>query len=300
VIGLLVVLATLQIDSLPPITIEASVDNSQLVVGEQFTLAVNVTQLSMEGHISVSPLRLPQMEGIESSGFNSSSSQIMMENGQTIMVRTSKFGLVATEPGTLFVSPITVEYNDPQTGAIQKMASDPIQVVVTQEKSKHNPIGTSNSAAEGRKPSWLLLLVSLVVVGVGGFFFYRYIKEMPSDSTQPETQPEKPLNKLAGLDITNTAPDQLYAEFRNLLTEAVSLKLNYSFKDNTTNEMLKILKEKQVTNTIFDLSKRVLDSCDQVRFARSNPTAEERQMTFESLKLVLDMINASNQSEGLK
>lgn len=91
-------------------SIEASVSENQIFIGEQFQLSIEVKGSSMR---SVALPVLPQMDGIRVlSSTPSRSSSISIVNGQTTTTTTYTYTLIARERGSYTIPPVTITVDD--------------------------------------------------------------------------------------------------------------------------------------------------------------------------------------------
>ena len=115
-------------------TIEASVSENQIFVGEQFSLSIEIQGWSMR---SVSLPVLPQIDGVRVlSSTPSRSTSISIVNGQTTTNTTYSYNLIARETGTFTIPPVTITVDD------EEFSTQPLEIEIIEKGSL---------SAEGRR-----------------------------------------------------------------------------------------------------------------------------------------------------
>lgn len=115
-------------------SIEASVSENQIFIGEQFSLSVEVQGSSMR---SVSLPVLPQIEGIRVlSSTPSRSSSISIVNGRTTSSTTYTFTLIARETGLFTIPPVSISVDG------EEFLTDSIEIEIIEK---------GNLSQEGRR-----------------------------------------------------------------------------------------------------------------------------------------------------
>lgn len=104
-------------------TLEATVSENRIFIGEQFTVSVEVSGSSMRG---VSLPVLPRIEGVGVlNSTPSRSTSISIVNGRTTTSTTYTFSLVAREQGNFTIPPISIEID----GETYTTNSIPIEII---------------------------------------------------------------------------------------------------------------------------------------------------------------------------
>lgn len=105
-------------------TVEATVSENQIFIGEQFTLSVQVAGTSMR---NVSLPVLPEIGGVRVlSTTPSRSTSISIVNARTTTTTTYSYSLIARETGRFTIPPITLEIDG------DEQRTDPIQIEIIQ------------------------------------------------------------------------------------------------------------------------------------------------------------------------
>ena len=105
-------------------TVEATVSENQIFIGEQFTLSVQVAGTSMR---NVSLPVLPEISGVRVlSTTPSRSTSISIVNARTTTTTTYSYSLIARETGRYTIPPITIEIDG------EEQQTDPIPIEILQ------------------------------------------------------------------------------------------------------------------------------------------------------------------------
>ncbi len=114
-------------------TLEASVSENKIFIGEQFQLNIDVTGSSMR---EVSLPELPQLNGVRVlSPTPSRSTSISIVNGKTTTSTTYSFSLIARDTGNFTIPPVTIKID----GETRSTQSIPIEIL---EKGNLAPDGS--------------------------------------------------------------------------------------------------------------------------------------------------------------
>jgi hypothetical protein len=103
-------------------TLEATVSENRIFIGEQFSVSVEITGSSMR---DVSLPRLPQIDGVGIlSATPSRSTSISIVNGRTTTSTTYSFSLIAREKGEFTIPPISIDIDG------ERRTTNPIRIEI--------------------------------------------------------------------------------------------------------------------------------------------------------------------------
>ena len=144
---------------------------------------------------------------------------------------------------------------------------------------------------------WLLwLLLALIAIAVGVYFFLRYKKPASAPVAPPVPEIpawEKAYQQLEALRQENLVDKGLYKEFFTKVADIARLYMENRFKIHaphmTTEEFLYYLGISGHLNETQKIAlKDFLNSCDMVKFAKYAPTTNEALNNFDLAKRLVD------------
>lgn len=146
-------------------------------------------------------------------------------------------------------------------------------------------------------------LIALVIIALAGWFFYRwwFSREIlahpePLISLQPYIHPagtlKKELDKLSGSDSPLLKRD--FKEFYARLGDAIRLYFEevYNIKalEMTSREILSSLRDYPADRQVIEITKKVLNEADVVKFANYNPDSDQAKSALNIAYRFADIV----------
>lgn len=231
--------------------ISAEIDRGWIEAGRELTLTVRI---SGHGNIqTVTPPKLPSITGVMVSGPNPSEI--------TPASRAYIYALTPVRMGIFRIPAIEYAYFDPNRAVYATIQTTPIPVSV--RPHPNDPVGIETDSSPGLR--WLILLVILVVLGIGGYLWYRAgfvipTRRVPKTETRADTLEDGGSRRRKTQD-TDTESITPVSQAR----EALTALTNNDTTDTATpfaNAFAQVLY--QYLEDTFDLSQRSIDTAREV------------------------------------
>lgn len=269
---------TLSLSAQNPVT--SSVDSTKIKIGSAFDLTIK-TQTS-EGDKVVFPdvKNIGPFEVIESSAIDT-----VLENRKMELIK--KYTLTQFDSGKYTVPRLSILVNGKnyQTNLFDVEVTN---VKVDTLKQKMYDI-KSNMGSTTDTSSLIYYIIVLILCIAVGFAVYWFIKKQQSKNLTEDdlfkTPLEKVSKKLQLLDgkrlIMNGDIKSYYSEITDITREYIEEVFEIPAKESTTSDLIKLLlqavktKKIKLSKEIIHDLKRVLETADLVKFAKSEPSYNE-------------------------
>ena len=250
------------------IDVFASLDKTQVEVGQEVILTVIIKQKTGSGSIELGNLTYPAIPDFIQKG-TSNTTYVTSVNGQAQAISEFQRTLVPTSDGTFTIGAVSVSYQDAATGAVRVLQSEPIALTVVKQKrsaEKSEQIQQNKKSAGDVSPKKKKrggvgvseIAAVLLIAGIG--YIYYHQKRTAGNRVADERAPKRLAIELPCIDDENFC-DAL----SSALKEHIAQKHGISAGKNTQ-EILNSLKTRSFLH--YNEIKEVLETCDRARFAR--------------------------------
>lgn len=207
------------------------------------------------------------------------------------------------EPGTWCIPTQTFEVQPLDGGQIKVESYDSIPIVVkTIAVDTTQPFKPIFDIQEAKMPTEILILY--IAGGILGllllvFLIWYAIKLLKDKNKKPEAKKPKewlPPYEKAIKELRQAQEIKLYLsgnikQHHTVLTDTIRTYLEEEFGldcfEKTTSELLTLLKKHKVLKAIIPNFKEVFEMADMVKFAKSNPSEEEHELsTTKAIEIV--------------
>lgn len=255
--------------------VKAEIDTTSIRIGEQFNLKISINETQ---NVILPKLEIKGLEVIDST---------KIDTVNDFLVR--KYILTGFDSGAFYIpqQQIFIKnqafFTDSLLVNVATIAVDTLQVKKFPIKSiKSEPY----SFDDFRIYAYLLLAAILII----GFWIYWFVIRKRKESEEEETYKilppyEEAIYRLNELDEKllwqNNKIKEYYSELTEIVRGYIERELNVSALENTTDEILEILKEFkgpetiQISKETFKKLRELLREADLVKFAKSKPLAIE-------------------------
>lgn len=255
--------------------VKAEIDTTSIRIGEQFNLKISINETQ---NVILPKLEIKGLEVIDST---------KTDTVNDFLVR--KYILTGFDSGAFYIpqQQIFIKnqafFTDSLLVNVATIAIDTLQVKKFPIKSiKSEPYGFDDF----RIYAYLLLAAILII----GFWIYWFVIRKRKESEEEETYKilppyEEAIYRLNELDEKllwqNNKIKEYYSELTEIVRGYIERELKVSALENTTDEILDILKEFKGSETIqisketFKKLRELLREADLVKFAKSKPLAIE-------------------------
>lgn len=272
--------------SLQEVAIEltASVDTEEFHQNETATLTITLRWLGPQEAFEIEPLSPPSVDNLRIVS-SSSSVETRLEEGEEITHRVYRFVLRGESQGAATVGRIEVGYRRAQTGERSFLETQPIQLQVTPPKARRE----FNFRT-------LLLIVAALAFAALLFTIIRSLVKKPGGTpvvtpeASPPTLEERLLEEVGALqdDSPKLTPDDFYSRVRTIALDYLQDRYGVSGRSSTTGDLLARLEQKELSPDLADSLRKVLLTCDHIRFGSGESSPEERGEALSLLRRILE------------
>ncbi len=283
------------------ISVESFVDRATITIGNRILYTLIVTT---DSEVELEPLAL----GSNLGAFEVKDYKIYdpkkAKNGTVI--NKSEYVITTFTTGEYVIPPIAINYTNPE-GEKKQIESEPLFILV-------KSVGASESDKEdirGLKPpihitggywAYLIILPILILLGAGGFLYYRQrtkglaLPEIPEELQKPAWEVALfELESLRNSDLLKKKQIKKYfIIFSNIIRKYVERRYQISAVDRTTEEIRGEMKRIRLDPGIVELIYGLLCFCNLVKFAKYIPSTEE---TEKSLNDAYDVVNMTKKEK---
>jgi hypothetical protein len=282
------------------------VDQREVTVGDTLTVTVEFKQLGTGTSTASGEPSIPTPQDFEIRG-QSSNTQVSIINQQTAMISTTKYKLAATKAGEETLGPALLIYQDDQQKR-REIKSNVATVKVVEKggfslfggkkdedtptPDNANPSANSNDLRD-LKPllpestNWLRIIIwSLVILLIVGFVLWRFLK--PNKAGPPTL----PMGKEAQLRDTwkklaneNLSSKEFCLGLSSLVRECLQYRYQLPAVYSTTEEILKQMASRKVSDDEKAAIEKCLKTCDRVLHADGSLTGRDNLRALCSILL---------------
>jgi hypothetical protein len=301
IIGLFIRMPISQAENESLISVESHVDRATITIGDRILYTLKVTT---DPKVKLEPLSLGSNLGaFEVKDYKINDPEKTKEGK---MVNKSEYVITTFTTGEYVIPPILINYTDPQGGKKQ-IQSEPMFILV-------KSVGATESDKEdirGLKPpidvkgsywGYLLILPLAILLGAGGFLYYRHrakglvLPGIPDELLKPAW--EVALFELDSLKSSGLLEKKQVKKYFIILSDIIRKYTERRFEfpalDRTTEEIRWEIKKAKIDQKVSELMIGLLSFCDLVKFAKYTPLAEEIE---KSLSDAYEIINLSRVEE---
>jgi hypothetical protein len=285
------------------VEVNASIDTNFLLIGEQTQIELKV-QYKVDGEpITIS---FPQFtdtinEFIEIVYSSPLDTIYPDENDLSLIEQTKKLTITSFDSGYYEIPYFEFHINNQifRTGPlyieVQPMEVDTANAIFDIKA----PIEEPFSIVDWLKENWVWISIVLVLL-IGFIVLYKYLKNRPEPVIE-EVVPEIPyyittlehLEKLKEDKLWQAGKIKLYhSEISEILRGYLEKRYQIIALENTTNEIMQLLRFKNIQPDLLANLNQTLTLADLVKFAKEKPLSEENDA---SLIIAFDFVNSTKQ-----
>ena len=281
------------------LTLQASVDKSEITVGDLVTYTLTIRHTEDE-HIIRTPETTELFGPFEVRQFRTIPTK---RTKQGALEERAEYLLTAYETGDRQIPAASVVFvtssGDTNQVRSQEMTIR-VESVLAQLGADPQHLGEADikdikppSAIKGRGLGWLVWAgaIGLVALAMGSYVWYKHRLEL---WRRRVTRIEKPVNELAEFDkiaIRDLLQKREYKTLHILLSEAlrryIERRWDIDAMERTTYEIVEMLRNHDVRSDHVAMVQDYLDDCDLVKFAKYVPPLETMQGMVERAKEIV-------------
>ncbi len=272
------------------VTINASVDKKEILIGEQIQLTLDA-KVSLGLHVSWFHVdTLPHFEVIEKREIDSSITETEKSYHQIIIITSFDSGMQRIGP-----LPLSVDGKD--------FFADSIPINVTfkplDPKQDYHDIKDILDVGNpfGKYIVWSVAAVTLVAVFIVIYFMTRKKTEKVEQRTEvsrltPFEEAIKSLEELKKQQFTKKGQVKLYySRLNDILRLFVLRKLQIATMVKTNEELIMQLKDLNISGEQFSQMAQALRMSDFVKFAKYQPGENENEQNIDIIKSSVELLN---------
>lgn len=276
------------------ITVKASVDSVELIMGDRANLSVQVDMPAGEEstvQLVDFPLLTPGTEYIDFHGVDvvKSDSTVVSANGRTRI--NFDFVIQAFDPGTITIPPFAVvssQGRDTVYSGIVALKVIPVDVDSLETINPMESIVSPRTRWYDYFPDWLLwTLLGIVVacLGVWAYLKLRKHQEIVEERRQAPVPPyELAMTRLNTLRSRNLAESgqekEYYTELVDILRQYLEGRFGINAMEMTSTQIVRALRSNPETRLTAEEMKSVLSIADFVKFAKVRPLPDDNIRAF--------------------
>ncbi|MCF8259575.1 MAG: hypothetical protein K9J12_02285 [Melioribacteraceae bacterium] len=191
---------------------------------------------------------------------------------------------------------------------IRTIRTNPVTILV-----KTLEVDSDKDIQDVKKPMrisldwWVILLIVLLILAVltGSYFGYKYYKSKKEGTSFTAPKIVIPPHKIAIKELSELEGEKLWQrgevkEYHSRITYIVRKyfenRFNFFALEQTSAEILGVMKNISETGIIHDSTKQFLENADMVKFAKFQPMPTVNE---EMMKQAYDIVNKTKQKEEL-
>jgi len=283
------------------VSVESYVDRATITIGDRILYTLIVTT---DPEIKLEPLALGSNLGAFEVKDYKISDPEKTKDGKVI--NKSEYMITTFTTGEYVIPPITINYTDPN-GEKKQIKSEPLFILVRSvgatESDKEDIRGLKPPIQiRGRYWAYLLILPILVLLGAGGFLYYRQRAKGLALPGVPD-ELKKPAWEVAILELDSLRNSGLlekkqikryFTILSDIIRKYIERRYVISALDRTTEEIRGEIKRAKLEQGIAELIYGLLFFSDLAKFAKYVPSTEEIE---KSLNDAYDIVNMTKQEE---
>ena len=266
------------------ISIELEADKTQVTIGETLQIVVRMKHASTHG-LNVGNMRIPGLENFQQIS-SSSSTSVQIINGMTAAISENRKVLVAKKTGDFQIGPITMVNPKSQ----QKIQSNSLNITVnhTSSSSNSNEKDSNTQVKQKKSKSNFFFLEKIFkwIVGIlfmgAAYYLYLYSQKQEREKKKAALDHFAKEDFSNNINLPDSSDDDFYEKAKESLLFYLEKKHQISTYHQTTEEILDLLKEKNIFN--FELIKKTLQDCDSGRFSKKSA---DKDIILESLENII-------------
>ena len=283
------------------VSVKAGVDRATLTIGDpvEYTITVkhrpDVEILSSLPAPDADVLKVKNIEDIRA------------EEGGSV-IEGKKFTLTTYRLGEFVLDSVTVEYKTP-AGETGSVSTNPIYLTVKsvdegKEKVDIRGVKTVRSIKRTKLMSSLLGVLSVIVIGILGWMAYaaRRKKTMGAEPEPEMTPEEEALAHLTGLFdsdwLRRGRTREYFFRMTDILKRYFERRITIPAAEATTYEILRMLRDKNISGSPLEHVRDLMESADFVKFAKWVPNPAQIIAMNQKATQIVEDFRPQNRETG--
>ena len=272
----------------------AKVDSNNITIGDWLKVHLEVE------HPANVPVAWPQLaDSLQGLEVIQRGEHLTQQSGPNV-IESASVTVTAYDSGTFVIPPLPFQYSTPGDTSKKTAETSPILITV------HGvPVDTAKDIRDIKPPlsmsitfSEILpyLIAVVVIAGIVWLLYYIHLKRKRGESLLPEA-PRRPAHEVALEALRSLESERLcrrgkIKEYHSQLTDIVRLYIERRFAvmamELTTDEILSAREVGNLERDAKEELKEILIRADLVKFAKSQPLAEENELSMARAVLFVE------------
>ncbi|PZR24485.1 MAG: hypothetical protein DI539_00485 [Flavobacterium psychrophilum] len=276
--------------------VQASIDSTKIKIGSQFNLTLK-TKVDTASRVSFPEGKsFGQLEVLESYPVDTIKDGAMYE-------LIKKYGLTQFDSGKYVIPSLPVVINNKmiKTDSLRIEVNNIKVDTLKQKMYDIKPVlkGQSNASF------WLWILFAIAVLGAGGYFLWKYIKNRkPAEPKAKKEEVISPIERasreLKELEkrelLEKGAVKDYYSQLTDIARTYIEEAIHVPAMESTTSELIDAMrdavrkKKMNLSQETFEELEKILRTADMVKFAKSRPLdyeiAEDRKRVEKTIVVI--------------
>lgn len=284
----------------PEISLKAEVNKAFITIGDPVEYTVTIRHSPDVQVLSNIPppgedfLKIKKVEDIPAAG-------------GPLLVEGRKYTLTAFQLGEFVLEPVQIQYRvrggEPQTLVAEKIFLTVKSVAEGEVKTDIRGIKHVLSMPLARQGLLIILAVVILAAGLILFRFWRRKKSEVVKSEEPALGPEEEamnaLHQLFDSDLIRRGKiKEYYLRFSEILRLYFERRLRITALEATTGEILRDLREQELSLELRTQIQEVLEFSDLAKFAKWKPEPAQIIQTNQAAKQIIESLRPKSEPEA--
>lgn len=290
-----VLMVAQQVHAQQQVTVDASIDSLQLLIGEQAKVKLEVS-MDANQKLRLPALRDTLVKGVEILDIAKPDTQLL-NDGKRMLIK-QEYTVTSFDSALYYLPPFEVLVNDQayrSKALALKVYSIPVDTLNPDQFFGPKTIREVPITWEDIQAIVWLTLLMLALGGLGFYLFKRYRDNKPiikkikvEPKLPPHQQALKEIERIkSDKALRNTDPKAYYTELTDVLRTYMENRFGFNAMEMTSSEIIDKLKEINDKESIKDLM-FLFQTADLVKFAKHSPLMNENDMNLVN---AVDFIN---------
>ena len=283
------------------VTVDASIDSLQLLIGEQAKIKLEVS-MDANQKLTLPALRDTIVRGVEILDIAKPDTQ-MLNDGRRMLIK-QEYTITSFDSALYYLPPLEILVNNQayrSKALALKVYSIPVDTLHPEQffgpkTVREVPITWEDVSAI----VWLTLLM-LALAGLSYYLYIRYKDNKPiikkikvEPKLPPHQQALQEIERIKGdKTLRNTDPKEYYTELTDVLRNYMAERFGFNAMEMTSSEIIDKLLQMNDKDAISDL-RSLFQTADLVKFAKHNPLMNENDANLIN---AIDFINETKEKE---
>lgn len=270
------------------VTVDASIDSLQLLIGEQAKIKLEVS-MDANQKLTLPALRDTIVRGVEILDIAKPDTQ-MLNDGRRMLIK-QEYTITSFDSALYYLPPLEILVNNQayrSKALALKVYSIPVDTLHPEQflRTENSTRSSYYLGMMSLLSVWLTLLM-LALAGLSYYLYIRYKDNKPiikkikvEPKLPPHQQALQEIERIKGdKTLRNTDPKEYYTELTDVLRNYMAERFGFNAMEMTSSEIIDKLQDISDKESIKDLM-FLFQTADLVKFAKHSPLMNENDMNL--------------------